>query len=150
MSRERHALHEAGHALVCQVLGLRVYQSSASDDGGRTLHEAAPNDLTRAVVCWSGAVAESLTGASQSPQSWLRQPDAGELRGLPAHLVNRGLEEAQRIISEHESEVRALAEHLAADRRLTGRRVRAIIENPDIRPRRQRASDGVSVAESFA
>jgi plasmid stabilization system protein ParE len=149
-ARERHAYHEAGHALVCQVLGLRVHYASASETGGRTLHEAARNPLERAVVLWSGAVAETLAGPGQDARSWLRQPDAGELRKLPAHIVNRGLEEAQRIVSEHETEVRALAEHLEVSSRLSGWKIRRIIRDPEIRPRRQRPSDGVPVSESFA
>jgi hypothetical protein len=145
--RERHAFHEAGHAVACTVLGLKVHRASASDDGGRCSHEPSPNDLTRAVVIWAGACAETLTGVGMRPQDWLRQPDAQELWGLPAHIVNRGSEEATRLVSEHEHEVRAVAEHLMASGHLRGRQVRKIIENPDVRPRRD---EGVPVSESFA
>jgi len=148
--RRLASYHEAGHVLVSTVLGLRVDWSSCSAKGGRTIAQAASNDLHRAAVLWAGPAAETLGDDVQSRLSWAAQPDYRALRKLSQAWSNRGFELACSLVTEHERAVHALAAHLEASWFLTGHRCRAIIADPSIPPRRARRSDGVSVAESFA
>lgn len=133
--RARFAYHESGHLVAAEGLGIRTYGGSISHKGGRTRHKAARTPVERAVVLWGGPVAESIIlGGVPRPASWAEHPDYRALRELPGHVSNQGYERAMAIVSEHEPAIHAIAATLVARGRISGRMVRAIMQDPGGHP----------------
>jgi hypothetical protein len=138
--RSLYAYHEAGHAVVAELLGVPVHMVTLHPHGGRTRHSRPPSEVARAAILWGGVAAESLDDAGpQDPSSWLVQPDAAAIRELPAPIRNQGFEQAQALLlgdPDNAARVVAIANALLrrrgirGTRRLLGWTVRRLMENP--------------------
>ena len=143
----RHALHEAGHAVAAELLGLPVTIVRVRAKGGSTWHRKPPDTHTAALAIVAGVVAEALdpTGP-QSPVSWQTQPDRAELARLPAAVVGEAFMGAMRLLltdPDTQTAVLALAGVLERRRVVSGWGARRIIENPHrYRPRPPRRRNG--------
>ncbi len=132
-SRWLCALHEGGHAVCAELLGLRTAYVVLGRSP-RTSHSRCRSDLERAVMCWSGAVAEALDShGPQSPSSWLAQPDHDTLMTLPEAVREEGLRRAQALLlgdGEVEASVRAVACYLLRYKVCAGVTVRSMLKDP--------------------
>jgi hypothetical protein len=137
--RRTYAHHEAGHAVVAELLGGRVRMVTLGSRVAHTWHTPPIGDVERAAVLWAGVVGESLVDRVLAPSAWIRQDDYVELRALPSFISNRGFELAESLLlgnPDHALQVGAVADALlrrrtiGGARRLLGTSVRHLMENP--------------------
>lgn len=135
-SPEVVAIHEAAHAVVARVLGLRGGRAYLLDDGTGLAHVTPPDPSSiRGVRKWlavsmAGAAAERLllgiTGPNGDITDKQGQLDAAERLGLLDQLD--GLQAwAERLVTRHAETIRTVASELLQDGELGGRTIDRLV-----------------------
>jgi hypothetical protein len=137
--RRAYAHHEAGHAVVAELLGGHVRMMTLGSRVARTWYQHPTDAVADAAVMWAGIIGETLVDGPLTPASWVRQPDYAYLHELPPHISNRGYEMAEALLlgdPDHAAQVAAVADallrrrSLGGARRLGGWAVRSLMKNP--------------------
>ena len=163
--RDRRRLHESAHAIVSEVLGLRVHELFAEPVaglGGGCVHQVhgdvddAPEAEKVLLVCLAGQEAErqvcpSLWGLDSVPGCGTDDQDASDMaarlariRGVDRHQALRdGSRRARELVERHWGSIVALAGSLAwAGDRLTGVDLSEALRAAALGCRYRRPSDG--------
>ena len=121
------AFHEAGHAVLAQLLGIPAGRASAIDDTGYaiTFHPKRGYITERIMVAAAGGIAEERFIGSCNHDSEDRQfaIELARTIGLTANHVAGIRRHTARIIDEHWSAVRAVALEILRQGWLTGRQI---------------------------